>query len=618
MRIDFEPIGKRVDVRPGTTLLDAAQQAGIELVAVCGGGATCGTCRVRLVAGRLTPPTGDEEVQLSPEDLQSGVRLACQAVPLEDVHIDIPPQSLTTPQRTQVEGVEAETELDPPVIGVDVTLPAPTNDDLRSDLTRLRDALTEQGYFDVQIESDVLRDLSDRLRAQEWSARCVIDRGVHPPRLVAIQPPGTRLYGFAVDVGTTKLAAYLVDLSDGHTAGKLGAMNPQIAYGEDVVARIAYCNQKDNGRETLQSRLASTLNDMLADLCGQVGISGDQVIAAVIVGNTAMHHLFCRLPVRQLGAAPYVPAASESLQFPASRVGLKILPGGPVYLPPNIAGYVGADHVSMLLATGAWQKAGTVVAMDIGTNTEITLSVDGELYACSCASGPAFEGAHIQNGMRAAPGAIEKVQIRGEKALLHTIGGQAPVGLCGSGILDAVAEMLGAGIIDSRGSLDRKRPDVRENGRKAEYLLVPARASGGGQDIVVTREDINQIQLAKAAIRAGVEVLLQEAGLRADQIDQFIIAGAFGTYIDLSSAVKTGMFPNLPLPVFSQVGNAAGTGARQLLVSRRKRREADEVAGKIHYVELTTYPDFTNIFVNSMFFPPSGDFPPVLGHPQKA
>jgi len=341
---------------------------------------------------------------------------------------------------------------------------------------------------------------------------------------------------------------------------------------------------------------------MLEQLCGEAAVEARQVTAAAVVGNTAMHHLFAGLPVQQLGAAPYLPAASGALEFVAREVGLAIAPAAPIYMPPNIAGYVGADHIAMLLATGAWRAGGNVLAMDIGTNTEITLSVAGRLFACSCASGPAFEGAHIRHGMRAAPGAIERVQIRANEVFLHTIGDQPPAGLCGSGVLDAVAELRGAGIVDARGALDRGHPQVRVRGRLSEYVLVPAARSATGQEITVTREDVHQIQLAKAAIRAGVNILLHEGGICADDLDAFIIAGAFGTYIDVANAIKIGMFPPLPLEMFQQVGNAAGSGARQLLLSRQQRADALSLAQRENYIELTTYPAFTDVFVQAMFF----------------
>jgi uncharacterized 2Fe-2S/4Fe-4S cluster protein (DUF4445 family) len=334
------------------------------------------------------------------------------------------------------------------------------------------------------------------------------------------------------------------------------------------------------------------------------------VVEAVVVGNTAMHHLFAGLPVKQLGLAPYVPAVSEALEFPAGEVGLELASGATVYLPPCIAGYVGADHVAMALGTGAWETdrimpqplRHTWVALDIGTNTEVTVTRGGRIWCCSCASGPAFEGAHIRDGMRAAPGAIERVRITDGRVHLKTIENRPPVGLCGSGILDAVGELVRTGIIDQKGRFrDGAQGVTLENGQP-QFTLAPASASGHGRPVVITRKDINEIQLAKAAIRTGVEVLLSEAGADYDEIEAFIVAGAFGTYLDIESSIRVGMFPPLSLDRFRQVGNAAGAGARQLLVSAARRRTATEIAPRVRYVELTVHPGFSARYLKALYF----------------
>jgi uncharacterized 2Fe-2S/4Fe-4S cluster protein (DUF4445 family) len=606
VQVDFEPVGRRVDIQAGRTILEAAQAAGIELVAVCGGNGSCATCRVRLMQGRLDRLTLEEEAQLSPEEQEAGFRLACQAVVLDNTRLEIPAESLTTAQRLQVEGQSVEIGLDPVVKPVDVQIEPPNLYDLRSDEVRLRMALAKEGQPQVRIGHLVLMDLPERLRQQNWSARLALRSG---EVIAVLAPDGSRrgaLLGLAVDVGTTKIAAYLVDLVTGGVLAKAGAMNPQISYGEDVVSRIAYANEhtaeQPNGRQVLQSRLVQTLNQLSSDLCAEVGVEPAQVVEAVIVGNTAMHHLFAGLPVTQLGAAPYVPVASEALELRARDVGLQLAPAAQVYLPPNIAGYVGADHVAMLLAMDLADKPHLAVALDIGTNTEISLVCQGRLLSCSCASGPAFEGAHIHDGMRAAPGAIERVQIVAGQVRIHTIGSQAAVGICGSGILDAVAELLGAGVIDRRGVFNGNQLGVRQRDNKAEFVLVSAAHSGHGRDVVVTRSDVNEIQLAKGAIRAGVEVLLAEAGKRAEDIAEFIVAGAFGTYLDLGSAVRVGMFPDLPRERFRQVGNAAGMGARQMLISAARRQMAARVARRSEYIELTTHPTFAEEFYKALAF----------------
>ncbi|HHS98250.1 MAG TPA: DUF4445 domain-containing protein [Chloroflexi bacterium] len=597
-RVDWEPIGKRVRIPDGETLLAAAQAAGVELVALCGGAGLCGSCRVRRMEGELSPLTPAEEAALTPEEIEAGYRLACQARPLSDVKIDVPPESLTTPQRLQVEGQEAEVPLDPMVEPVDLEIVPPDLHDLRADDLRVEAALAEEGVSPVSISPPVLASISDDLRTHRWSVRLAHRQG----EVVAVLPTGTPLLGLAVDIGTTKLAAYLVDLGTGRTLAKTGAMNPQIAYGEDVIARIGYANDHPDGRQVLQSRLVATLNQMVADLCAEAGAEPEQIVEAVVVGNTVMHHLFAGLPVRQLGTAPYVPAVARPLNLRARDLGLRLAPGAYVYLPPNVAGYVGADHVSMLLACDVHKTRKTTIALDIGTNTEVTLAYNGRLISSSCASGPAFEGAHLKDGMRAAPGAIERVWIVGEKVHIQTIGNAPPVGICGSGILDAVAQMVEAGVLDRRGQIRPGHPRVRAGDRNRAFVLAPASISGHGRDVVVTRKDVNEIQLAKGAIRAGIEVLLAEAGIPAEAVEEVIVAGAFGTYLDIESAVRVGMFPPLPLDRFRQVGNAAGAGARQMLVSAARRREAEEIARRVEYVELTVHPAFRRCFVDALSF----------------
>lgn len=611
-QVDLQPVGRRVQMNTGATLLEAAQAAGVELVAVCGGNASCGTCRVRLANGRLSRLSLVEEAELSQNEILAGFRLACQAEPLSDVRIDIPPESLTTPQRLQIEGQGIDISLDPPVISVDVRIPPPDLYDLRPDVSRLRIALASKKHSAVNIPLPVLEILPMQLRAQAWSVRLALRRssGRGPKTLAGVLPGEGYLLGLAVDIGTTKLAAYLIDLSNGQTLAKKGAMNPQISFGEDVISRISYANEHAEGRETLQCRLVESLNQLISELCAEIGQSPQQVVEVVAVGNTAMHHLFSGLPVQQLGHAPYVPVIGDALEISANELGLDIAPGAMVYQPPNIAGYVGADHISMLLAMDVIHASHTTIALDIGTNTEITLSIPGQapsgdhnrMLSCSCASGPAFEGAHIQAGMRAAPGAIECVQICDGELHTHTIGGLPAVGICGSGILDAVAQMLSAGMLDHRGVLRPGSPFVRTKNGRSEFLLSAAEKTGSGQDLVVSREDIQEIQLAKGAIRAGIEILLAEAGLVNADIQQFIVAGAFGTYLDLESAVRVGMFPPLPRDRFQQVGNAAGMGARQLLVSAAQRRLAEEIAKEVEYIELTTHASFTSQFIKALVF----------------
>jgi uncharacterized 2Fe-2S/4Fe-4S cluster protein (DUF4445 family) len=598
--VDLQPTGRRALVRRGTTILEAAQVSGVELVAICGGNGTCGSCRVRHVAGELSAPNSVEEDLLTEPEVLAGIRLACQARALGDVRVDIPPESLTALQRLQVEGQAIDVTVDPPVPAYDVVIEPPVLRDLRSDASRLIDALAQAQVPAALLGVRVLRECSDVLREQHWRVRVAVNRARPLPEVVAILPSSTVVLGLAVDVGTTKVAGYLVDLATGHAVARSGAMNPQIAYGEDVVSRITYANSSPTGARVLHDRVVEGINRLVDELCAQAKAHRTQIVDAVVVGNTAMHHLVVGLPVRQLGEAPYVASVSEPLDLFASDVGIQLAPASSLYLPPNIAGYVGADHVSMLLATGVCDGKKTVLAMDIGTNTEISLAHGGELWTCSTASGPAFEGAHIHDGMRAVPGAIERVRYHEGGFLVHAIGEMPPVGLCGSGILDAVAEGVSAGIIDSRGALSKTHPLVYRASGGLSCLLVPARLSGHGRDVVFTRSDVNEIQLAKGAIRTGADLLLRAAGIEAGDVQEVVVAGAFGTYLDIGSAVRIGMLPDLPRERFRQVGNAAGQGAQHMLISRERRAHALEIARRSQYIELTTHVSFTDTFVQSL------------------
>ena len=601
VEVDFQPVGRRVQVPPGTTILTAAQEAGVGLSAVCGGGGSCGTCLVRLPPGSpVSPPNHIEQYELDAADLKAGLRLACQVKVHGPTRVDVPPESLTAPQRTQVEGVERPVALEPAVTAYDLRLPPATQTDLRADWERLCEALVQAGGPHPQEPPlAVLSALPTRLRENDWQVRVAL-RG---DTVVHVAPPGTPLLGLAVDIGTTKVAGYLVDLGTGETLAIRGIMNPQIAYGEDVMARISYTLDHAEGLSTLQTAIVDALNTLAAGLVeatGLTGLSRRDIVEAVVVGNTAMHHLFLGLPVRQLGLAPYVAAITSALDVPAANVGLELAPGAVVHLLPNIAGFVGADHVAMLLATGTHLQEGVVVSLDIGTNTEITLMAHGRMVACSTASGPAFEGAHIRDGMRAAEGAIERVRIRDGRVEYQTINNAPPVGICGSGILDAIAQLKLAGVLDRRGSMDTAHPLVHTGDRHPYVVLAPAKETRHGRDIVLSRKDVSEIQLSKGAMRAGIEILLQEAELTAADIDAFIIAGAFGTYIDVASAVTIGMFPAIPLGRFRQVGNAAGIGAKLALLSVRQRGEAIALSKRVEYLELTNYSRFTVAFAKAM------------------
>ena len=597
--IDFEPIGRRGACARDQSLLDSARQMSVDLVSVCGGIGSCERCKVQIVAGQVTKPTLEEEASLSKSELGHGYRLACQAFPLSDVKLHVPPESLTAPQRTQVEGLEVDVTPEPPVRGLNVHLSAPTLESPVADDSNLWKALPEGRLANPTsagtIDFHVQQTLSRTLRDLHWNVRVAL-RG---NEIVALGAPGTKWLGLAVDIGTTKIAGYLLDMETGKTLASKGIMNPQISYGEDVISRIVAASKSEENALKLQFLLTEALSQLAADLCIEIKADPVAIIEAVVVGNTAIHHLFLRLPIKQLGLAPYIPAAHSSIDVKAREIGLKIAPGAYVHLLPNIAGYVGADHVAMLLATRIAETDQTTLAIDIGTNTEICLNHRGHITSVSCASGPAFEGAHIEFGMRAAPGAIEHVRLLGERLEIQTIGGEAPVGICGSGLLDIVAQLRLNNVLDRNGRMSADaHPLVRNHNGRTEFVL----AERPGQEAVtISQKDVRELQLAKAAIRLGIQALVIAAGIEEGDIEQVIIAGAFGTFINVESAITIGMLPSLPLERFKQVGNAAGTGARLALISESQRAKAEQIAQQAGYIELAAVPNFNRKFAEATY-----------------
>jgi uncharacterized 2Fe-2S/4Fe-4S cluster protein (DUF4445 family) len=608
-QVDFQPVGRRGQCRPDQSLLEAAQQVGVDLMSVCGGIGICGRCVVQVLAGRVSQPTPAELDSLSQAELDEGYRLACRTYPLGPLTLDVPTESLSTPMRTQVEGLEAEVVLDPPVSSVDLQLQTPSLSRPLADAETLLRQVNRLAGLDAQIvDITVLKELSTRLR--EWKWDCTAH--VRGREVIAVTPTRSRALGLAVDLGSTKIAGYLLDLRSGQSLAARGIMNPQIGYGEDIISRVTYAMKSPGGRDKMQAIVLEALNQLIADMCAEVGAVGREILEAVIVGNTAMHHLLLGLPVRQLALSPFVPALSGDLDIKARDLGLHIAPGAYVYLPPNIAGFVGSDHIAMLLATTRELTHQSVIALDIGTNTEISLiTPDGDITSLSCASGPAFEGYHIKDGTRATTGAIERVRITLSEVHYKTIQDAPPSGICGSGILDVVAQLHLAGVLSDNGRMQvNSHPRVRQNGDEREFVLVEADEGASRKEIVVTQSDVREIQLAKGSIETGIRVLLTESGTSVQDVDQVIIAGAFGTYIDVSNAVAMGMLPDIPLDRFKQVGNAAGIGAKLVLLSTRTRSEARTLRARIRYVELAQYPKFARLFAQSCQlkpYIPSGD-----------
>ena len=599
-QVDFEPVGKRVEVEPDATLLEAAQQAGLALASACGGVGNCGQCRVEMRAGSVSPPTDNERVILTELELQRGLRLACNTRVRGDVKVQVPQSSLITAQRLQLEGDLGEMTLDPLIRAHDLEVEPPTLNDLRSDLGRLAAAIPPASGLAVSADPATVRQIAAAARACDWRMTTFLRDG----EIVGVAPTGSLPLGVAVDLGTTKIAAVLIDLTSGEELAVAGVLNPQIGYGEDVISRLAHVQRNPNGGHTLAAAVREALDGLIGELVDLAGVGRDQVADVCVVGNTAMTHLLLELPVHQLAVSPYVAATDAALDVKARDLGLATAPGAYVHVLSCIGGFVGADHVAMILATRLDRTDHVALGIDIGTNTEIALArPDGSLSSVSCASGPAFEGAHISDGMRAAAGAIEAIELTETGIALRTVDDSPAIGLCGSGIVDGVAELRRWQLINERGRFDRDHGRVREGRQGPEFVLVPADQSGSQRDVAITQEDVNEIQLAKGAIRAGLEVLLDVTGTAPEEVKEVVIAGAFGSFLKLQSALDMGLLPRLPNAGYRQVGNAALVGARWALISCQARARAQQIAERTTYQELTTYPDFSYRFALGMLFP---------------
>ena len=590
--IYFEPIGHLVSGIKGETIYTASLRAGISLGSICGGKSSCGHCKVRILSGKCSPITKNEKMHITEEEIRDGYRLACNTRILSDLIIGIPQITLAEP-RLQLIGIEPKIKVDPVISVYNLNLSAPSLENPLPDWENIINNLdVHYNLRNLKLDIHLLRDLP--LIVQNLKRE--ISVSIRGKEIIGVCKKKEKHLGIAIDLGTTKIAAYLVDLFTGETLKVRGIINPQIVFGGDIMTRITYAMK--NGVKDLNLAVCSCINDLLRDFLEDSNVI-DEI---VIVGNTVMHHLLLGLPVEQLGKAPYVPVIRQAMDVKAREVGFNMIPGANVHLLPNIAGYVGSDHVAMLLATEIYKSNKIIIGIDIGTNTEVALSVNGEISSLSCASGPAFEGARIKHGMRAAKGAIEKVNISNNEVSFKTIGDIAPVGICGSGIVDTISQLRQERIIDQRGRL-QIHDLIRKTDNGREFILVSEIISGTKQDIVITQNDISEIQFAKAAIRTGINILLNSFGITEEHIDQIIIAGAFGSYINIESAVGIGMFPSIPLNRFTQVGNAAGIGAKIALISKKHRSIANVIANNVKYIELTIHPEFSREFSHSLQIP---------------
>jgi uncharacterized 2Fe-2S/4Fe-4S cluster protein (DUF4445 family) len=629
----FTPSGRRARVERGTTVLDAARRLGVDLDSTCGGRGICGRCQVSVAEGEhakhgitctgdaLTSPTATELDYAADKGLGRGRRLGCVARVADDVVIDVPPESQVYRQVVRKEADARAIAVDPVVRLHVVEVEEPQLGSSRSDAARLLEALErEWSLRNLQIDIDVLRSLQRVLRASATVSptRRQVTVAVHDADAVTAVWPGFHdvALGIAFDVGSTTVAGHLCDLRTGEVLASAGAMNPQIRFGEDLMSRVSYVMLNPGSEKELTRAVRGCLAKLTAELCRDAGVGRTDVLEVTFVGNPVMHHLLLGIDPTELGGAPFALAVDDALRLRASELGLPVNPGARAYVLPCIAGHVGADTAGVILAEGPHLSDEVTLLVDVGTNAEIVLGNRDRLLAASSPTGPAFEGAQISCGQRAAPGAIERVRIDPEtlEPRVKVVGCEAwsddpgfdarVTGVCGSGIVEVVAELHLAGVLATDGTIDgslaERTPRVVADGRTFSYVLWD-----GEPELLITQNDVRQIQLAKAALHAGCRLLLDRYGL--ERVDRVRLAGAFGAHIDPVHALVLGLVPDCDPSGVTSAGNAAGTGARVALLNRAARAEIEGVVRTVEKVETAVEPRFQEHFVNAMAIPHDTD-----------
>ncbi|MDK2781451.1 MAG: hypothetical protein PWR13_479 [Archaeoglobi archaeon] len=589
----FEPVGKRIISRENL-LIEIAREAGVDLRSDCGGKGICGKCRVVVteITGNFNEVTEIERRVLTEEEIRKGYRLACQLRVYGRVRILIPPESRSESRKVSDEVFEKEVELCPTVKKIYVRIKEPTLEDPLADCERLK---REIGDFEISLP--LLRKLPLILRDAEWSVTAVLWNG----KLIGIEGGDTRerSYGLAVDIGSSKLICHLVNLNTGETLSKKFSENPQVAYGEDIVSRITYVSKSEENLTKLQKIVIETLNELLEEIYQETGVKSEEVYEAVIVGNSVMHHIFFGIPPKFIGCSPFTPAVRDFISYPSRDLGLKINEEGRVTSLPLIAGFVGSDAVSNLLLTRIYRKGEVSMVIDIGTNTEILLGNKERIFVCSAPSGPAFEGAHITHGMKAVSGAIEKVRISGDDLIYETVDGEKPKGICGSGLIDLVAELYRNGWINRNGKFRREHESISEDAPR-RLVLVPPEESWSGKEIFVSERDISEFLMAKGAIRAGWLVLSRKFGISPEEIEGIYLAGSFGRHVNTENAKMIGLLPEIESERVIFVGDSAVGGAKMVLKSVKEREEVRRALEKVEYVELSADKEFYRTFVRAI------------------
>ncbi|NJD55554.1 MAG: DUF4445 domain-containing protein [Nitrospirae bacterium] len=637
--IIFQPSGRRGLVPEGTTILDASRKLGVDIEAVCGELIVCGKCRVKIMEGKfqkeditssmnhLSSLDEKEKKVLKRKDAEEHVRLACCTKIYGDVLVFVPEASRTGKQVGSKAAGKIKVRLKPAVRKYYVELPEPNLDDPLGDFERIEKVLygNNPKMKKLSIDYRALQKLPDILRKSDWKITVTV---WNDAEIIRIEPGKVETnIGLAVDIGTTSVAGYLTDLTTGDVIVTESMMNPQVRYGEDVMSRISYCMfNEETGLKELQDTIIEGLNTIAKQATHKAGLSTDDISEMTLVCNTAMHHILLGINPEYMGVAPFTPALHHSVDIKAERFGIHILPAGNIHVLPIEAGFVGADNVGCLIADKPHKRKEMTLLIDIGTNGELVLGNRDKLISCSCATGPALEGAQIEFGMRAAPGAIERVKIDPEtlEPAYKVIGsnrwsdGETNMqakGICGSAIIDVIAEMFRARILKKNGQInhDLTSKRIRKNDKGlSEYVLAWKHETAIDADIVVNQKDVRAIQLAKGALYSGCLIMLRKLGIK--KFDRLAIAGAFGSHIDKVAAMVIGMFPDCDLKKVEYIGNAAGDGARIALLSTDERKEANVIAREVEYVELALEEDFNDRFGEAMQFPHMFDeFPHLEG-----
>lgn len=606
--------GTAVQVPTGTLLTEAARLAGIEIAQPCGGQGRCGRCAVQVTEGSVRRRS---VLRLSAEDVEAGYALACQTVVEGDVSVCVPPQEQIE-RRLTTDRVAAEVvvpagydpAVDQTVRRVALTLTPPNMSDQTDDWSRLQTALRQQTGINVtQVSLAQLQRIGVILRAGEWQVTAFVDAS-DAARLIDLWPghvpDESPLWGIAIDIGTTTVTLWLVDLSSGKVHAQVAEYNGQIARGEDVISRIIYAS-KNGGGDELRTRVLDTIHALLDTACKRVQIDPREVFKATIAGNSTMIHLLLGIPAESIRLSPFVTAVNHVPAFSAGDVGLNIHPAAVVDCLPGVASYVGADISAGVLSSGLEETEPVTLFMDVGTNGEMVLGNREWLVTCACSAGPAFEGAGVLHGMRATQGAIEEVWINSDtyEPAYRVIGGVKPRGLCGSGLISLLAELFLTGVIDKSGSinLDLASNRVRLGTHGAEYVIAWGDETHDGRDLVITRIDIDNLLRAKAAIYAGFSVLAESVGVSLESVEQVLIGGSFGKYINVEKAVEIGLLPDKPWDQFHFLGNTSVRGAYLALLDRAARARIAAIAARMTYIELSADNTFYDAFTSALFLP---------------